>query len=77
MSRLFSVQDKVESNCRGASIKKALNTLTVQAIYSCCIANYPLVRLETSTTAEKEMRNTIDEVCRKTVITQSENVLLA
>ena len=34
-------------------------------------------RVETSTTAEKEMRNAIDEVCRKTKITQSENVLPA
>ena len=38
----------------------------MQAIYTCCIASYPLERLETSTTAEKGMRNAIDKVCRKT-----------
>ena len=37
----------------------------------------PLECLETSTTAEKEMRNAIDEVCRKTKITRSENELPA
>ena len=77
VSRLFFAQEKVGSNCRCACGKLKLNTLKVQAIYSCCIAYYPLEHLETSTTAEKEMRNTIDKVCRKTKITQSENVLLA
>ena len=60
-----SVQERVGSNCRGACGKIKLNTLKVQATYSCCIANYPLKRLETSTTAEKEMRNAIDEVSQE------------
>ena len=65
-AKLFTLQEKTESNCRGACGKKALNTLKLKAIHSCCIANYPLERLETSHAAEKEMRNAIDEVCRKT-----------
>ena len=76
-TRLFSAQERVGSNCRGACGKRKLNTLKVRSIYSCCIANFPLERLETSITAEKEMRNAIDEVCRKTKITQSENLLPA
>ena len=37
----------------------------------------PFACLETSSTAKKEMRNAIDEVCRKTKITHSKNVLPA
>ena len=63
-SRLFSVQERLESNCRGACGKKALSVLKVKSICSCCMANYPLERLETGSSAEREMRNAIDEVCR-------------
>ena len=48
----------------------------VKAIYTCCISNYPLERLETSAAAEKEMKNDVDEVCRKTKVLQPENLLL-
>ncbi len=45
-----------------------------EAIHKVCIKNFPLERLETKTMAEKDMRNAIDEACRKTKpITESEN----
>ena len=54
--------------------KKALKVSKVKAIYSCCISDYSLERLETSAAAEKEMRNADDEVCRKTKNPQAENL---
>lgn len=42
--------------------------LEVQAIFSTCLQHYPLEQLETRTVAEKDMRNAVDEVCRKTKI---------
>ena len=64
-NKLFTTQEKASSNCRGVCGKTALNCLKVKAIFSTCIKHYPLDRLETGTTAEKEMRNTIEDVCRK------------
>ena len=64
------------SNTRSMCRKKALNVHKVKAIYSCCIANYPLERLETSSQVEKEMMNAVDKVCRKMKIPQeAENLL--
>ena len=65
-NRIFSTEEKAKSNCRGLCGKKALNCLKVKAILSTCITHYPLDWLETGATAEKEMRNAIDKVCRKT-----------
>ena len=77
-SRLFTKEERCVSNTRGMCGKKALNGHKVKAIYSCCIANYPLERLETSSQVEKEMRNAVDEVCRKTKIPkEAENLLPA
>ena len=65
-NKLFTTEEKFRSNCRGTCGKTALNYLKVQAIFATCSKHYPLDRLETGTTAEREMHNVIDEVCRKT-----------
>ena len=54
------------SNSHGVCGKMALNSLKVKAIHATCMKHYPLERLDTRAAAEKEMRNAIDEVCRKT-----------
>ena len=37
----------------------------VKAIYNTCKQHFPLQRLKSANVSEKEMRNTIDKVCRK------------
>ena len=64
--KIFSLQERATSNCRGVLGKKALEQSKVKAIHATCMKHFPLERLEMAITAEKDMRNTIDEVCRKT-----------
>ena len=55
-------------------MKDTLDQVKLKAIFTTCMQHYPLQRLETRLTADKEMRNAIDEVCRKTMpITEPEN----
>ena len=68
---LFSEQEKLPSNLCGICGKKALNCFKLKAVHSTCLKHYPLEKLETVAVAEKEMRNAIDEVCRKTLATES------
>ena len=73
-TKIFTIEERVRSNSRGLCGKKALNSIKLNAIHKVCIKNFPLERLETKTMAEKDMRNAIDEACRKTKpITESEN----
>ncbi len=65
-AKIFSVQERQGSNCRGVLGKTPLDVCRVKAIYSVCMQNFPLQRLETQMLADKEMRNAIDELCRKT-----------
>ena len=64
--RMFPPRERVGSNCRGVLGKKALNGPKIKAIYAACMQHFPLQRLESATTSEKEMSCAIDEVCRKT-----------
>ena len=73
--KAFTPTERAGSNCRGACGKKALNCFKVKAIYQLCVQHFPLDRLETSSGAEKEMRNAIDEACRKTKTTETENIV--
>ena len=63
---IFPSHEKAGSNCCGVLGKTALNGLKVKAIYTTSLQHFPLQRLETRTMAEKDMRNAIDKVCRKT-----------
>ena len=73
-AKIFSQRERATSNCRGKLGKTALNSLKVKAIYSTCMKNYPLQRLENTAMADREMRNTIDEICRKSRAVETENV---
>lgn len=73
--KTFTATERAGSNCRGACGKKALNCFKVKSIFQLCVQHFPLDRLETSSGAEKEMRNAIDEVCRKTKIKETENIV--
>ena len=63
---VFLPHKRAGSNCRGVLGKTTLNSLKVKAIYSTSLQHFPLHRLETKVTADKDMRNAIDEICRKT-----------
>ncbi len=65
-NKLFTMEEMFGSNCRGACGKTALNYFKVQAMFATCSKHYPLDWLEKGATAERKMRNMIDEVCRKT-----------
>lgn len=39
--------------------------MKVQAIFQTFLCHFPLERLEMKAVAEKDMRNVVDEVCRK------------
>ena len=64
--RIFSLQERFGSNCRGVGGKRALNVFKTRAIFNTGLQHYPLQGLETNFSAEREMRNAVDEVCRKT-----------
>ena len=65
-AKIFSLQERQGSNCRGVLGKTPLDVFRVKAIYAVCMHHFPLQRLETQLMADKEMRTAIDEVCRKT-----------
>ena len=50
------------SNCHGKQGKTVLDREKLKA----CMHYFPLQHLETQIMADKEMRNAVDEVCRKT-----------
>ena len=65
-TQVFTVEERTTSNSRGLCGKKALDPSKLKAIHEVAVKNYPLERLETRASAEKEMRTAIDEACRKT-----------
>ena len=62
------MEERIGSNSRGLCGKKALNGVKVKAIHNVCIKHFPLQRMETTAMADKDMRNAIDEACRKTKV---------
>ena len=65
-TQVFTVEERTTSNSRGLCGKKALDPSKLKAIHEVAVKNYPLERLETKASVEKEMRTAIDEACRKT-----------
>ena len=65
-TQVFTVEKTTTSNSRGLCGKKALDPSKLKAIHEVAVKNYPLERLETKASTEKEMRTAIDEACRKT-----------
>ena len=65
-AQVYTLRERSGSNCRGKQGKTALDQVKLKAIYTTCMQQFPLQRLEMQLAADKEMRNAIDEVCRKT-----------
>lgn len=65
-AKIFTVEERQSSNCRGVLGKTPLDVFCVKGIYTVCMHHLPLQRLETKVMADKEMRTAIDKVCRKT-----------
>ena len=64
-AKVFTVQERQASNCRGVMGKTPLDVFRVKAINAASMYHFALQRLETQVVADKEMRTAIDEVCRK------------
>ena len=62
---LFTEEEKVASNVRGVGRKQPLNELKVDSIREVCYQQFPLDRTEPNINADKDVRNAMDEVCRK------------
>lgn len=52
----------------------ALNSLKVKAIYSASMKYYPILGLETTAMADREMRIAIDEICHESRAAETEKV---
>ena len=72
-AQIFPAEERKLSNVKGALGKKRLDPLKANAIFTVCLQKFPLDRLETRLLAEKDMRNAVDETCRKTKIPGCEN----
>ena len=75
--KLFFPDERWAKNVRGVCGKKTLNSLKVQAIFQTSLCHFLLEHLETKTVAEKDLRNAVDVVCRKTktvAATETENI---
>lgn len=62
---LFTDQEKMSSNVRGVLGKKVLDPDRIAAIQKVCLSEYPLQSGETLDSVRKELRISIDEVCRR------------
>ena len=72
-TRIFTAEERLSSNSRGLCGKRALNSIKLDAIHRVCLKHFPLDRLEQESHVQRDMRNAIDEACRKTK-PESENV---
>lgn len=61
---IFTAEEKCTSNCRGVK-KKQLDFQKTSAIRRACIAEFPGKQHETERMIEKEVREGIDEMCRR------------
>ena len=65
-TRIFTAEERLSSNSKGLCVKRALNSIKLDAIHRVCLKHFLLDRLEQESHAQRHMRNTIDEACRKT-----------
>ena len=63
---LFTEKENVMSNVRGVGGKQPLNELKVDGIQEVCYQQFPLDRMEPKINNDKDVRNAMDDVCRKT-----------
>ena len=66
VAEMYTLRERAGSNCHGKQGKTALDGEKLKAIFDTCMHHFPLQHLETQIMADKEMRNAVDEVCRKT-----------
>ena len=73
-AKVYTLRKRAGSNCRGKQGKTALDVEKLKTIFTTCMQHFLLLRLETQLMAHKEMRNAVDEVCRKTkMASEAEN----
>ena len=65
MAKFSTTEERTTSNSRGLCGKNALDGVKLKAIHDLCIKQFPLERLKTKIAVEKDLRNAIDEACRK------------
>ena len=64
---IFTEEERKESNCRGVLGKKTLDFVKLQSIKEVCVKEYPITPNETRESVNKEIRSSIDEVCRRKI----------
>ena len=64
---IFSEEERKESNCRGVLGKKPLDFVKLQSIKEACLKEYPITPSETRESVNKEIRSSVDEVCRRKI----------
>ena len=62
VAQMYTLCERAGSNCHGKQGKTVLDGERLKA----CMHYFPLQHLETQIMADTEMRNAVDEVCRKT-----------
>ena len=62
---LFTENEKRISNVRGVAGKVALDVWKVEAIQEACYQQFPADRTESKIATDRELRNAMDEICRK------------
>jgi hypothetical protein len=73
--RTFTPEERIASNYRRVCGKQALNATKLEAIMQMYLKHFPLDRPEKEVNAFKDMRNVVDEACRKTKLNDSENAV--
>ena len=64
--KIYTLRERTGSNCRGKQGKTALDQEKLKAIFTSCMQHFPL---KMQLTADKEMCNAVDKVCRKSKTT--------
>ena len=64
---IFTKEERKSSNCRGVLGKKALDFVKLQSIKEACLKEYPICPNETNESVNKEIRSSVDEVCRRKI----------
>ena len=64
---LFTDEEKSTSNYRGVLNKKRLDIRKTEAIRKACTSDFPPKQYETSQMVERDIREGVDEMCRRCI----------
>lgn len=64
---VFSLEEMKTSNYRGVLNKKRLDPAKTSAIQRACLAEFPAKQQESTRSMNKDIREGIDEMCRRCV----------